>query len=92
MPKLQILRDLKEQGLSFPNIERCLSLPQGTIKGWEEKGSIPKDGQALMKIVTMFPWMLEVADNDFRDPNRKLLDQVDITIKLKSRKIGFNSA
>lgn len=88
MPKK--LKALRDKGFSYPYMERCLRLPQGTMRKWEADGKVPRDGKSLVEIITLFPWILELADDDFKDPVKALMDQVEITIKhKKSRKIGF---
>jgi len=89
---MQILEELKSKGLTYPNIERCLRIPQGTISGWEKRGRIPKDGIALMKMVNVAPWILEFADDDYKNPNKMIIKQAEIIEKDREknrRRIGF---
>lgn len=47
-------------------IERALSLPQRTLTKWKNGVSKPSAaGLALLKYLRTFPWLIEIADNNF---------------------------
>ena len=47
-------------------IERALSLPQRTLTKWKNGVIKPSAaGLALMKYIRTFPWLIEVAENNF---------------------------
>jgi hypothetical protein len=52
--------------ISFSSMERALDLPQRTLTKWKNGVSSPTAvGIALLKYLRLFPWLLEVAENDF---------------------------
>lgn len=57
-----MLENLKTQGCSRPYIERALSLPMGTLTTWEQAGTSAAQ-LALLRMITTFPWLIEVADS-----------------------------
>lgn len=61
-----IVKKFTEKGMSNPHLERVLDIPQRTIE--KEKDNPSPELVALLRIINLFPWMLEVADNNF-DPD-----------------------
>lgn len=66
-----MLDHLASQGIIQPGFERCLRLSMGTTKRWKE-GEYTASDLALLRIVRTFPWILEVADNNFNVGWRRL--------------------
>jgi len=63
---LNIIDYLSENQKSIAGIERALGLPQRTIAKWKNGTSSPSSAAvALFKFIKVFPWLLDVADNDF---------------------------
>lgn len=61
-----ILNDFSKVKISMSAIERALSLPQRTLTKWKNGDTNPSStGLALMKYLRIFPWLLEVAENNF---------------------------
>ncbi|MCI5218584.1 MAG: hypothetical protein D3914_05195 [Candidatus Electrothrix sp. LOE2] len=61
-----ILNDFSRNNISMAAIERALRLPQRTLTKWKKGAIRPSaSGMALMKLLRLFPWLLEVADHDF---------------------------
>ena len=58
-----ILDRLKSLKISFAAIERALDLPQRTLTKWRTDVNKPSaSGVALIRMLGVFPWLLEVAE------------------------------
>ena len=63
---ISILNDFSSNKTSFSSMERALGLPQRTLTKWKNGASSPTAaGVTLLKFIKLFPWLLEVAENDF---------------------------
>ena len=62
-----MLDDLSKNNCTMAYMERSLGLPARTIARWKAEGSSAAP-VALLRMVTTFPWLLEVADNKY-DPH-----------------------
>ena len=63
---VSILDGFLEKKISLSSIERALELPQRTLTKWKNGISSPSSaGVALLKFIKLFPWLLEVAENQF---------------------------
>lgn len=60
-----MLDELAAHGVSNASLERALRLPQRTTARWKE-GKLSAGATALLRMVRTFPWMLEVADADYK--------------------------
>lgn len=61
-----ILESFAATRVSFAAIERALDLPQRTLTKWKNHATSPTaTGIALLKYLKLFPWLLEVAENNF---------------------------
>lgn len=61
-----ILEKFSVHNISMASIERALDLPQRTLIKWKSGKSKPSAaGVALLRMVCTFPWLLEVADNNY---------------------------
>ncbi len=61
-----ILNYFSDFKISMSAIERTLSLPQRTLTKWKNGVSKPSStGLVLMKYLRTFPWLLDVAENNF---------------------------
>lgn len=69
-----ILTALKHKNRTLAYIERALRLPQRTINRWKN-GECSSAVAALLRVIGTYPWVIEVADNDFAEPfaTQKLL-------------------
>lgn len=67
MDRIKTILSKLKSDYGYVGIERCLELPFGTFSKWEKRNTkkIPKDGQALLKMINAFPWLIEVADAKF---------------------------
>lgn len=63
IPKM--LAMLAGVGLSMAYIERALELPTRTVARWKA-GDTSAAGVALLRLITMFPWLLTVAEHGFK--------------------------
>lgn len=61
---LASLQKLSEDGITERSIERALELPFGTIERWRVEGP-PPEAVALLRVITTYPWMLDVAEHGF---------------------------
>jgi hypothetical protein len=61
---LNLLQDLESKNIKMAYVERTLGLPQRTIARWKS-GEYSASGFALLQIIHSFPWILEVAKNNF---------------------------
>jgi len=59
-----MLDKLNQKGYRFAYIERALGLPQRTTARWK-KGEVSASSVALMRVITTYPWILEVADYNY---------------------------
>jgi hypothetical protein len=62
-----MLDDLKKDGISTAHFERALRLSQRTAARWK-LGQFSAPAIALLRCVRTFPWLLVIADDDFRVP------------------------
>lgn len=61
-----ILNYFMKNNNSFSSIERALELPQRTLSKWKTKDSPPSAaGVSLLKLIRLFPWLIDVADCKF---------------------------
>ncbi len=61
-----ILNYFSDFKISMSAIERALSLPQRTLTKWKNGVTKPSStGLVLMKYLRTFPWLLDVAENNF---------------------------
>ena len=62
-----ILQDfLDRAATSMSSMERALELPQRTLTKWKNGQTKPSAaGRALLKMLRIFPWLLDVAENKF---------------------------
>lgn len=78
MNKKLLIKKLEDKIDSLISFERCLGLPIGITKKWKSgEVKLKPEDIALIKLVTVFPWFLELADNNF-DPifaEKKLLQE-----------------
>ena len=68
-----MLDELAQAGISNASVERALRLPQRTTARWKD-GKLSAGAAALIRMVRTYPWMLEVADADYKP------DQVVFTL------------
>ncbi|GJL79510.1 MAG: hypothetical protein NPINA01_24990 [Nitrospinaceae bacterium] len=71
-----ISQHLSAQGDSMAHIERSLGLAQRTLSRWKTQG-VSASGMALMRIIRTYPWILNVADENFDEQfaNKELVSQ-----------------
>jgi len=62
----------ESEGTSMVEIDRCLRMKIGTCGKWAQGKSITAEAVALMQILKTFPWLLNVADNDFSDADGEI--------------------
>lgn len=67
MSKRDLSRLLKRAIGSSPpaHFERVLGLKFGTVRGWRKTGRVSAVDAALLRIVATYPWMLDVAEENF---------------------------
>lgn len=63
----RMLELLGAHGMSMAYIERALDLPVGTAVRWKA-GECSAAALALLRIITTFPWVVEVAESGL-DPS-----------------------
>ena len=61
-----MLNVLQDNGYSLAAIERALELPQRTISRWKSSTDLSSMGVALLRIISTFPWILQVAENKYK--------------------------
>ena len=76
-----ILQYLSDFDGSMARIERSLGLAQRTLSRWKTQG-VSASGIALMRIIRTYPWILDVADEDFNEmyANQELIKQAAVVI------------
>jgi hypothetical protein len=63
---ISILDEFTSNKISFSSMERALDLPQRTLTKWKNGASSPTStGITLLKFIKLFPWLLDVAENNF---------------------------
>ncbi|OGD16935.1 hypothetical protein A2V47_05930 [Candidatus Atribacteria bacterium RBG_19FT_COMBO_35_14] len=83
-----ILNDFVDSKMSMSSIERALEIPQRTLTKWKNRTTAPSSsGVALVRLIKLFPWLLEVAENkyDYNEAQKihinaaiqKLLPEID---------------
>lgn len=62
---VNLIDQISDSGIKLAYIERAFELPQRTISSKWRSGRISASGLALLRIVKMMPWTVEIADNKF---------------------------
>ena len=63
---VNILKDFSDGKISMSAIERALEIPQRTLTKWKNENAMPSStGIALMRLIRLFPWLLEVAERKY---------------------------
>lgn len=60
-----IINAFVANGFNLASIERALELPQRTLSKWRNDTSPSAAGVTLLKFISIFPWLLAVADTNF---------------------------
>lgn len=60
------IQSLITKGYTKTYIEKALQLPFGTLNKWLSFQDIDPAGLVLFKILNVFPWMIDIADNDHK--------------------------
>lgn len=60
------IQTLAKKGYSKTYIERALRLPFGTLEKWQSFQDIDPEGLVLFEILGTFPWLIDVADNNYK--------------------------
>lgn len=87
---LNIIKDLGDiEPTSFASIERVLHIPQKTISRWVESSETPPiELIQLLKFVSEFPWMLDVAGHRH---NKNMTKKIFVNqLKLEIDKVLHN--
>ena len=91
-----ILDSLNQFGYSMVATERILELPFRTLSRWKTNGKPSAGGTALLRLLATFPWLLEVADNNYEETFAKDLLMVEgakvFNEKLTQNDIGMTSS
>lgn len=88
---VNILNDFSDIKISMSAIERALSLPQRTLTKWKNGATKPSStGLALMKYLRIFPWLLEVAENNF-DYNSAQKIHIEDAVRMFLNSAKFDS-
>lgn len=59
------IQSLAAKGYTKTYIEKALRLPFGTLNKWLSFQDIDPAGLVLFRILNVFPWMIDVADNNY---------------------------
>ena len=63
---ISILNDFIENNISLSSLERALEIPQRTLTKYKNNKSKPSSiGVALFKLLRLFPWLINVAENKY---------------------------
>lgn len=87
-----IIDEFVHHKISMAAMERALDLPQRTLTKWKNGLSHPSaTGIALMKMAGTFPWLLEVAENNYEPMMSKKIfiknavdTLMDLTVTLRA--------
>lgn len=60
-----ILKYFSENRMNFAGMERALELPQRTMSRWKTEGAVDASALALLRMIRTFPWLIDVADNNY---------------------------
>jgi transposase-like protein len=60
-----IINAFVANGFNLASIERALELPQRTLSKWRNDTPPAAAGLTLLKFISLFPWLLTVADTNF---------------------------
>ncbi len=60
----QLLETMHSMGITMAMFERVFELPTRTLTRWKN-GDFSSSALALLRIVTTYPWIIEVAENKF---------------------------
>ena len=84
-----ILNSLNQFGYSMVATERILELPFRTLSRWKTSGKPSAGGVALLRLLATFPWLLQIADNNYEDEFTENLLIVEAA-KALNKKISSN--
>jgi len=62
---VNIINSFASHGFNLAGIERALELPQRTLSKWRKDTAPTAAGLTLLKFISLFPWLIDVADNHF---------------------------
>ena len=68
---IRLLKDIS--GYSLASIERALELPQRTFSRWLLHKEFSSASIAMLRILCTYPWIIEVAENKFREDYARLI-------------------
>lgn len=60
-----IINGFSSHGFNLAAIERALELPQRTLSKWRNDSAPTAAGLSLLKFISIFPWLINVADTNF---------------------------
>jgi len=67
----ELIQILNDAGYSNISIERILELEIGVLDKWiNGKEDITCVGLTLLRILSTYPWMLDVAENNFEEDSK----------------------
>ena len=61
----KLIDDIISTSGNSAGIERALELPQGHLAKLKAKESIPKEDLVLLKLMFLYPRLIQAADNNF---------------------------
>jgi hypothetical protein len=70
-----ILKKLVVSGYSLTEIEFAFHLPTRTLSRWKHTKNISASGEALLKVLNVYPWIIDAAKNNFESADEKLMEQ-----------------
>lgn len=60
----ETIDSINAKGITNTYFEKALRIPFGSLKKWRSGKILPEE-IALLKIIDTFPYLLEIADNNF---------------------------
>ncbi len=68
-----ILDSLSRTGYSMAAAERALELPARTLSRWKSGQDLSAAALALLRIINIYPWVIEVADSKYDERYAKVI-------------------
>ena len=73
---------VESDGLNMAYMERSLDLPPRTMMRWK-RGAITEAALALLRLLRTFPWLIEIAQNQYDKTyaQQRLLEEADLALE-----------
>jgi hypothetical protein len=83
-----IINGFASKGYNLAGIERALELPQRTLSKWRNDNTPTAAGLTLLKFISIFPWLIDVADTHFNyDKSQEICAHASVNFLCKKKAV-----